>query len=147
MNTRGDVIGINTAIIAMAQGIGFAVPSNTANWVVSELLTHGRIRRSYLGIIGQARPLHRRLVRFHKLTKDQAVEVMAVDSNGPAAQGGIRKGDIIIRVEDQEVVSMDDLHRFLTKWPAEKRLTLTAIRGSEKIFLYLTPLEARSTDP
>src|SRR5574340_862095 len=74
VDSRGRVVGINTAIIMMAQGIGFAIPANTAKWVVSQLLTHGRVRRGFLGLAGRPRPLERRLVRYHHLSADSAVE-------------------------------------------------------------------------
>jgi len=89
VDSRGRVVGVNTAIIAMAQGIGFSIPSNTAKWVVSQLLTQGRVRRSFLGIAARQRQLNRRLVRYYKLAGDQAVEVISVEPRGPAGQAGI----------------------------------------------------------
>jgi S1-C subfamily serine protease len=107
--------------------------------VITQLLAHGRVRRGYLGIVGQTRPLGRRLVRFHKLTKEQAVQVMSVDDHGPAKQAGIRKGDILIGIDEGEVTSMDDLFHYLSEWQPETRITLTVIRRQEKISFDLIP--------
>ncbi len=140
VNTSGAVIGINTAIIAMAQGLGFAIPSNTATWVITQLLAHGRVRRGYLGIVGQTRPLGPRLMRFHKLTKDQAVEVMSVEDNGPSKQAGIRKGDIIIGINEHEVTNMDDLFHYLTEWQPQSNVTISVVRRKEKISFDVIPV-------
>jgi S1-C subfamily serine protease len=142
VNSRGQVVGINTAIIAMAQGIGFAIPSNTANWVVSQLLSQGRVRRGYLGIVAGTRRLDRRLVRFLGLSKDLAVEVVSVDPNGPAGQAGIEVGDFLISIGDRQVATVDDLHRFLTEWPVGSPVKLTIVRGKEKTEFEVVPAEA-----
>jgi S1-C subfamily serine protease len=142
VDSRGRVVGINTAIIAMAQGIGFAIPSNTTKWVVSQLLTHGRVRRAYLGIAGHVRPLDRRLVRFFHLPSDQAVEVLSVDPEGPAGQAGMITGDWIVAINEQKVESVDDLHRFLSEWPIGRSATLTIIRGREELKKEVVPAEA-----
>jgi S1-C subfamily serine protease len=135
-------MGINTAIIAMAQGIAFAIPSKTASWVVSQLLSHGRVRRGYLGVSGTLRPLEKRLVRLFNLAKESAVEVFSVDAQGPAAKAGIRVGDLIIGIGGQEVATIDDLHRFLTEWPFGSQVAITVIRGTEKLHLLIVPTEA-----
>jgi S1-C subfamily serine protease len=142
VDSRGRVVGINTAIIAMAQGIGFAIPANTARWVLSQLLLHGRVRRAFLGLGGRERPLDRRLARFYQLATTQAVEVISSDPNGPAAQAGLRPGDLVVAVNGQPVGSIDDLHRFLADWPIGKSLTLTVIRGKERLEFGVTPSEA-----
>jgi len=144
VDTAGNVVGINTAIIAMAQGIGFAIPANTAMWVVSQLLTHGRVRRGFLGIAEQGRPFHQRLVRFHELPGNQAVEVLAVESQGPADRAGIRIGDLIIAINEQVVASVDDLHRFLSEWPIGKPIGVKFIRGQTIMRRSLLPTEAVS---
>jgi len=142
VDSRGQVVGINTAIIPMAQGIGFSIPSSTAKWIVSQLLSHGRVRRGYLGIAGQQRPLNRRLVRFYNLTTDYAVEVLSVHATGPAGQAGLREGDLIVSVNGHNVASVDDLHHFLSEWPIGQPIALTLIRGSEKIEMSVVPAEA-----
>jgi S1-C subfamily serine protease len=115
LDSRGHVIGINTAIIAHAQGISFAIPALTARWVLSQLLQHGRVRRGYLGIVGRERPLDRRLVRALSLPAERAVEIVSLDAQGPARHAGLRSGDIAIRVNAQPVARVDDLHRALTE--------------------------------
>lgn len=143
VNTRGEIVGINTAIIAMAQGIGFAIPSNTATFIVSQLLSHGRVRRGRLGIVGQDRPLSTSLVRFHNLPHNRAVEVIDIDQKAPAAKAGIQKRDIIVGVNEQEVISMTDLQRFLTeKWQPGQPIKVALVRSREKLFIELTPFEA-----
>lgn len=142
LNTRGEVIGINTAIIAMAQGIGFAIPSNTASWVVSQILTHGHVRRSYLGIVGQVRPFSRRQLVYYHIEQSHAVEVLSLDPEGAAHHAGMHVGDIIIRIAESIVATMDDLHRFLSGWPVGKEVTLTILRGHEKIHFNVVPTEA-----
>src|SRR4029078_891732 len=104
-------VGVNTAIIAMAQGIGFAVPATTAQWVLTEILTQGRVRRAYLGISGRARPLDRRLVRALDLPSMRAVEVMGRDAEGPALRSDLRPGDLIVAVNDAPVGGIYPLSR------------------------------------
>ncbi|MCZ6856311.1 MAG: trypsin-like peptidase domain-containing protein [Gammaproteobacteria bacterium] len=141
VDSRGHVVGINTAIIAMAQGIGFAIPANTTRWVVSQLLTHGRVRRGYLGIIGRERPLDRRLVRLHSLANERAIEVVSIAANSPAAQTGVREGDFIVAINKQAVQNIDDLHRFFTEWPLDRSVTLTILRSGELMHLDIVPVE------
>lgn len=143
VDSRGRVVGVNTAIIMMAQGIGFAIPANTAKWVVSQLLTHGRVRRGYLGLVARQRPLERRLVRFHSLSAELAVEAISVDRRGPAAQAGLQEGDLIVAINGQPLSSVDDLHRFLAEWPIGEPVVLTIIRGLERQDLRVKPGEAR----
>ncbi len=135
-------MGINTAIIAMAQGIGFAIPSSTARWVVTQLMTQGRVRRSYLGIVGQSRVLDRRIVRFHKLKADAALEVASLDPKGPAYRGGLRERDIVVAFNSQDVTSIDDIFRHLAEWPIEQPVILSVIRGKERKDIRVIPTEA-----
>lgn len=145
VNSRGQVVGINTAIIAMAQGIGFSIPSNTANRVVSQLLLHGKVQRGYLGIIAGTRRLDRRLVRFLSLTQEMAIEVVSVAPDGPGDQAGIEPGDLLVAIGNRKLTSVDDLHRFLTEWPVGKSVKLTIIRGKEKLQVEVVPVEAEET--
>ncbi len=142
VDSRGRVVGVNTAIIVMAQGIGFAIPANTAKWVVSQLLSYGRVRRAYLGLAGRQRPLDRRLIRFHRLPKDSAVEAISVDPQSPAGQAGLRPGDLIVAVGGQPTASVDDIHRLLAEWPIGQPVTLTILRGAERLDLSAIPAEA-----
>jgi S1-C subfamily serine protease len=141
LDSRGQVIGINTAIIARAQGIGFAIPAMTARWVLSQLLQHGRVRRGYLGIVGRERPLDRRLVRALGLPVERAVEIVSLDAQGPARQAGLRSGDIVVSVNAQPVARVDDLHRALAEWPLAKPVALTILRGKNQMTVSLTPVE------
>lgn len=141
VDSRGRVVGINTAIIAMAQGIGFAVPSDTVKWVLPQLLRHGRVRRGQLGIAGRERPVQRRLSRLLGLPSERAVEVIALDPEGPAVRGDVRIGDLIIMIAKQPVTSVDDLHRFLTEWPIGQPVKLTIVRQGERRQLMVVPVE------
>lgn len=142
VNSRGHLVGINTAIIAMAQGIGFAIPSNTANLVVSQLITQGRVKRGHLGLVGGTRRLDRRVVRLHNLSHEYAVEIVGIYPDGPAGRGGMREGDLIIAIADMPVATLDDLHRFLTEWPVDKPLKITILRGATKEEIEVIPAEA-----
>ncbi len=132
VDSRGRVIGINTAIIPAAQGIGFAVPSNTARHVVSQILAHGRVRRGYLGINGRQRQLARRLVRFLDLARESGVEVMTLDPRGPAGAAGIRQGDIVLEMNGTPVESVDDLHRILSEVEVREIARITLLRGADR---------------
>jgi S1-C subfamily serine protease len=143
LDAKGRVVGINTAIIAMAQGIGFSIPSSTAKWVVSQLLTQGRVRRSHLGLVGYSRQLDRRIVRFHKLNKNAAVEVVGIEPSGPAKNSGLRSGDLVVAINQNDVTSVDDMFRILAEWPVGQPLILTVIRGKERIEMRLVPIESR----
>jgi S1-C subfamily serine protease len=142
VDSAGSVVGINTAIIFMAQGIGFAVPSDTAKWVVSQLLTQGRVRRGFLGIAARTWPLNRRLARYHGLQKDFAIEVLSVNRDGPAANAGLHMGDYIVAINGTEVGSVDDLHRFLSEWPIGEAVSLSLLRRAERIEISAVPVEA-----
>ena len=141
VDARGGVVGINTAIIAQAQGIGFAVPSVTAQWVLAEILTQGRVRRAYLGISGRDRPLDRRLVRALDLPLMRAVEVMSRDGEGPAVQSDLRPGDLIIAVNAVPVDGIDALHRHVSRWPVGTPLALSILRRTQRLEIELTPKE------
>lgn len=132
VDSRGRVIGINTAIIALAQGISFAIPVNTAKWIVSELVTQGKVRRAYLGIAGQTRPIRRQAQRYYELAQASIVEVISVEANGPADKAGLRVGDYVIRLDGQGVGSVDDLHRILTAHPPGTPVQLTILRNNER---------------
>ncbi|MCI0433010.1 MAG: trypsin-like peptidase domain-containing protein, partial [Gemmatimonadetes bacterium] len=137
----GRVVGVNTAIIAMAQGIGFSVPAPTAHWVLSEILSHGRVRRVYLGISGRDRPLDRRLVRALDLSVQHAVEIIALDREGPAGDSELRTGDLIVGANDVPIDGIDALHRHLSRWPSGEPLKLDVLRGMRRLTAVLTPRE------
>ncbi|HEU4624865.1 MAG TPA: trypsin-like peptidase domain-containing protein [Steroidobacteraceae bacterium] len=141
VDARGRVIGVNTAIIAMAQGIGFAVPATTAQWVLTEILTQGRVRRAYLGISGRDRPLDRRLVRALGLPAMRAVEVMGLDAEGPASRSELRPGDLIVAVNDVPVDGIDALYRLVSRSPFGSPITLQVVRRTQSLRMQLTPGE------
>jgi S1-C subfamily serine protease len=130
VDSRGRVVGINTAIIPAAQGIGFAVPSNTARHVVSQILSHGRVLRGYLGITGRQRRLARKLVRFLELARECGVEVMTWTGR-PGGEGGDRSGGHRPGVNGTPVESVDDLHRLLSKRRSGRSHRITLLRGVE----------------
>jgi S1-C subfamily serine protease len=142
VDTRGRVVGINTAIILGAQGISFSVPIDTANWVVGELMTSGRVRRGWLGIAGQNRPLPRDSTRRLGLDQTAGVEVTGFDERGPATRSGMQQGDVVVSVDDRTVTHIDDLHRALQKWPIVAPLKLRVLRAGKLIDLDVQPLEA-----
>jgi S1-C subfamily serine protease len=139
VDTRGRVVGVNTAIIAMAQGLGFSVPSNTAHWVVGELLAHGEVRRRWLGIAGTTVGLPRTLVRELDLLADEAIEVINVDPNGPAGRAGLAIGDVIVAAAGRVTMTVDDLTRIVSIAPAGKPLDLTIVRDERLRELTIAP--------
>jgi S1-C subfamily serine protease len=141
VDSRGRVVGINTAIIAMAQGIGFAVPAATAQWVLTEILTQGRVRRAYLGVTVRDRPLDLRLVRALNLPAKRAVEITSRDEQGPAAKSDLHSGDLIVAVNDVPVDGIDALHLQLSRWAVGTALTLHVVRRTQSLQVELTPRE------
>jgi S1-C subfamily serine protease len=141
INTRGEVIGVNTAIIRPAQGICFAIASNLARWVAGWLIKDGRIRRSYLGVGGQTVPLLRALVRTYRLSTATGVLVAHVEPGSPAAVAGLREGDIILAIDTTSVPDVNALHKLLTAYRIDRPATLAALRHTERLALTVTPRE------
>lgn len=141
VDSRGDVIGVNTAIILPAQGICFAIASNTAEFVAAWLIKDGRIRRSWIGVIGQNVPIHRRVVRFHRLAAEQGVLVAGAELHSPASRAGLRQGDVIVAFDGEPVSSIDELHRHLVARLIGVPSRVTIIRHTEKLDLVVTPEE------
>jgi S1-C subfamily serine protease len=123
---------VNTAIIAMAQGLGFAVPSNTAQWVTNDFMTYGRVRRRQLGIVASSERLPRAIVREFDLLSDQVVHVVEVAQNSVAEQSGIEAGDFLVSINDRIISGVDDIHRLLSMAPLEMPLDLTLFRRGRK---------------
>src|SRR5205807_2198778 len=142
VTSEGKVVGVNTATIMMAQGLCFAIGINTAKFVASRLLRDGRIRRSYIGVVAQATPLNRRLVRFHDLLGDSGVLVLSVEAASPAERAGLREGDVIIALGGKSVAGVDDLHRLLSDLPAGVRTEVRILRRTEKLAVTLVPEES-----
>jgi S1-C subfamily serine protease len=143
VTSRGEVIGVNTAMILPAQGLCFAIASNTARFVAGRLIRDGRIRRGYLGIGGQNVPLVRRLVRFHHLPAESGILVISVERDSPAARAGVREGDVIVEFGGAPVDTIDALHRLLTESQVGVRTPLTLIRQSERQTMEVIPEESK----
>ena len=144
VNSAGEVIGVNTAMIRPAQGICFAIASNTARFVAGWLIRDGRIRRSYIGVAGQNVPLHRRIVRFYNLPVETGVLVASVEKESPAAQAGVRDGDVIVAFNDKPVGSIHQLHKMLMAEQIGVPSEITIIRHTEKMKLSILPAESPS---
>lgn len=142
VNSRGDVIGVNTAVILPAQGICFAIGIDTAKFVAGWLIKEGRIRRSYLGVGGQNTPLPRRLVRHHQLACPSGVLVISVAPGSPAARSGLREGDVMVEFRGQPLPSIDALHKLLTGDQIGVASTLIILRRTEKVRVPITPAES-----
>jgi S1-C subfamily serine protease len=141
VNSRGEVIGVNTAIILPAQGICFAIASNTAEFVAAWLIKEGRIRRSWIGVAGQNVPIHQRVVHFHRLPANHGVLVVGLEPGSPANRAGLRDGDVIVAFNCQPVSGIDELHRHLVAKVIGIPLLTTIIRHTEKLDLVVTPEE------
>ena len=144
VNSAGEVIGVNTAMIRPAQGICFAIASNTARFVAGWLIRDGRIRRSYIGVAGQNVPLHRRIVRFYNLPLDTGVLVVSVEKDSPAQRAGLREGDLIIAFDEQPIGSIHELHKMLMGEQIGVEAKVLIIRHTEKLVLAITPAESPS---
>src|ERR1043166_7041794 len=145
VNSAGEVVGVNTAMIRPAQGICFAIASNTAKLVAGWLIRDGKIRRGYIGVAGQNVPIHRRIVRFYGLPLETAVLVVSVEKNSPAERAGLREGDLIVAFGDQPVGSVHDLHKTLVGEQINVGANMTIIRHTEKIDLPILPAESRTS--
>jgi S1-C subfamily serine protease len=141
VNSRGEIIGVNTAIILPAQGICFAIASNTAEFVTAWLIKEGHIRRSWIGVAGQNVPIHRRVVVFHRLAVDHGVLVSGIEPGSPASRAGLREGDVIVTFGGEPVSSIDELHRHLVARVIGVPSQITVIRHTEKLELVVTPQE------
>ncbi len=146
VDSTGRVIGVNTAIIAGAQGICFAIPGNTAQFVASRLIRDGRIRRGYIGVAGQNVPLHRRIVRYFSLPVETGVLVTGIEPDSPASRIDLREGDILIETGGEPVANIDDLHRMLTDERVGFPLDIKVVRQTEKLTLYITPQEIKNAE-
>ena len=139
VTAQGRIIGINTAIIRAAQGICFAIASNTAKFVVTELIRHGRVRRSYIGVAGQTTPLSRRVVRHHGLATESGARVMSIAAGSPAAAAGLEVGDILVALDGTPITGVDTLHRLLSAERIGVTVDLTVLRLTQKLELRIVP--------
>lgn len=140
-NSAGEVIGVNTAMIRPAQGICFAIASNTAKFVAAWLIKEGRIRRGYIGVAGQTAPLHRRVARFYHLAKEAGVLVVSIDQGSPADHARLRPNDVIVAFNDEPIASVHDLHKKLVGDQIGKPCKLIIVRHTEQLTIYVTPAE------
>ena len=145
VTAAGEIVGINTAIIPAAQGLCFAIASNTAKLVVAELLRHGKVRRSYIGVGAQTVALPRRIARFHGLRADSAARIMSIAPGSPAARDGLQVGDTIVEFAGMPVTGIDALHRLMTADRAGTPTALTILRLTNKLSLPVTPSERPGT--
>jgi S1-C subfamily serine protease len=143
VNSRGEVVGVNTAMILPAQGICFATAIDTAKVTIAQLLRHGRVRRARLGLAGQNIVLPRRMVRTHGLERDSAVQVASIERDGPASRAGFEQGDIIVDFAGQPVAGFDDLHRLLTEEKLGASVPVAVLRRGRRLTLQTAPEEAR----
>jgi len=146
VNSAGEVIGVNTAMIRPAQGICFAIASNTAKFVAAWLIRDGKIRRSYIGVAGQNISIHRRVVRFYSLPLETGVLVVSVEKDSPAAKTGLRDGDIIVAFNGEPIGSIHELHRRLMADQIGLESRIVIIRHTEKLELPIVPQESRTID-
>ena len=143
VTTAAEVIGINTATIVPAQGLCFAIASNTARFVAARLIRDGRICRSYIGVGGQTVPVPRVLARQQQLAIASAVLVVTVEPRSPAATAGLREGDLILGCGDDAVTSVEDLHRYLTDERVSVPTPVTILRRGQRRTLVVVPAESR----
>lgn len=142
LNSAGEVIGVNTAVILPAQGICFAISSNTAQFVVAWLIKEGRVRRSSIGVAGQNVPLHPRVARFHKLPNEKGVLIVEIEPGSPAALAGLKKGDTIVGFKGRPIATIDDLHKQLVASEIGVSSPIMVLRGTEKVFRLVIPRES-----
>lgn len=137
------MVGINTAVIRGAQGICFAVPSNTARWVAGLLIREGRVRRAYLGIAGEPRQLHARVARGLGLGDGRGVGVLQVMPDSPASRAGLRPGDLLVALGGEPLRAVEDVQRYLGRAAVGARIDATAVRGGQELRLPLVLEAAR----
>jgi len=141
VTSRGEVIGINTATIQPAQGLCFAIASNTARYVAARLIRDGRIRRSYIGLAGQTVPIPRPVARANQLAVTSGVFVVSVEARSPAATAGLRDGDVVLAFAGQAVTGVDDLHRLLTDARIGAATPMAILRSGARRQLTMIPTE------
>ena len=140
VDSRGDVIGVNTAVIMPAQGICFAIATNTAKFVASRLIRDGKVTRSHIGVGGQTVPVARRVSRFHQLSVESGVLVVSLEQGGPAEKAGVRLGDRIVGFNGQPVSGIDALQLLLTEQQVGVPSKITVLRLTEKLDFEVLPV-------
>lgn len=147
ITTAGTVVGINTAVILPAQGLCFAVASNTARFVASRLIRDGGVRRSYIGVGGENAPIPRRVARAHRLAVSSGVLVLTIEPDGAGGRAGLRAGDVIYALGDTPIAGIDDLHRALTDERIGVPTPLAVLRGAETRRITVVPAERPPATP
>lgn len=142
VDSRGRVVGINSAVVAWSQGLGFAIPASTARFVAEELMARGKVRRLYLGVAAGHSPVPSHLARQHDLLNDTAVAVMGVEPGSPAARAGLREGDLIVELAGRIINSIDDLHRTLARLAPDQPAHLTILRDDRRVEVQIAPTAA-----
>ena len=142
VDSRGEVIGVNTAVILPAQGISFAIAINTAKWVAARLMRDGRVKRSYIGVAGQNVPLDQRLVRALGLGVEGGILITGLVPNAPAHRAGLREGDVIVGLASEPVAGIDDLHKLLTEERAGVRVPIAVVRDGGTLEFEIVPQES-----
>jgi S1-C subfamily serine protease len=142
VTARGEVIGINTAMILPAHGLSFAIASNTARFVAGKLIRDGRIRRSYIGVAGQSVPVPRAIARENQLAVSSGVFVVSVEPNSPASMAGLRDGDVILACGSASTTGVDDLHRQLTEERIGVSTVFVLLRDGMRRELAIVPKES-----
>ena len=143
VNSHGEVIGVNSAVILPAQGICFAIAIDTAKYVAGWLIKDGKFRRSYIGAGGQNVKLHRRVIRFHGLPVETGLLVVSVEPGSPAERAGVVVGDVIVEFAGQPIATIDALHKLLTESRIGARTPMAVIRHTEKLALEIVPGESQ----
>ncbi|PYL00322.1 MAG: serine protease [Verrucomicrobia bacterium] len=146
VNSLGEVIGVNTAVVQPAQGICFAIAIDTAKYVAGWLIKDGLIRRSYIGVGGQNTRIHRRTVRYYHLPVETGLLVLHLEPDSPAQFAGLREGDVIVEFDGRPISGIDDLHKLLTGAQVGVKSRLTVIRRTEKLELDIVPEESRTRE-
>lgn len=146
VDSRGRVVGINTAVIQPAQGICFAIPINMAKHILPQLMQHGRVVRGYLGIHVRNVPIPQAIVRRFQFGQKTGVEVMAVEKGSPAEGASIEVDDVIVALDDQPTSSADDLHKLLTRLPVGIPASVTLLRGERRLQRFVVPAEYPQVD-
>jgi len=141
VNSRGEVIGVNTATILGAQGLCFAIAVDTAKFIAGRLIRDGRIRRSYIGLAGQNVPVRREIARFFSLPNENGILVLSTDDDSPAKLAGLLEGDVIIAFAGHQIDGIDELHRLLTEERVGIKQPVTVIRRNEKLEFGIIPRE------
>jgi S1-C subfamily serine protease len=141
VSSAGDVVGINTAVIRGAQGICFAVASNTAQFVLGELVRHGRVRRGYIGVAAQTVPLPRRLTSRAGLSNPAGALLASIEAEGPAARAGLRLGDVVVAIDGEAVTGVDDLVRVLNGERITRKVEVKVLRQGAVVTQTVVPSE------